>query len=140
MSKIYDIQVSFPEGNYPLAPGNSDYLDDFIDAWHKLIGKEEVEELHTLLLKFVEKKLMIVSEYDNEEIKKWAPTKKLEFCCTQCGINHEARDFVRAMLVHLIDHFEKNNKFIDFMKSNQFINQEVYENMQANIGKPKCNL
>jgi hypothetical protein len=105
-----------------------------------LIGKEEVEELYTPLLKFLEKKLRIVNEYDNEEIRKWAPTKKLEFCCTQCGINHEARDFLRATLLHLIDHFEKNNKFIDFMKSNQFINQEIYENMQANTGKPKCSL
>ena len=39
-----------------------------------------------------------------------------------------------------IDHFEKDNKFINYMKSNQFINQEIYENMQANTGKPKCSL
>jgi hypothetical protein len=140
MSRIYDIYASYPEGNYPLAPGNSEYSDEFIAAWHKFVSKEEVEEICAHLLKFVEKNLRIVNEDKNDEIKNWAPTKKFEYCCTQCGINHEARDFIRAVLLHLIDHFEKNSKLIDLMKGNQFINQEIYENMQANTGKPKCNL
>ena len=61
--------------------------------------------------------------------------KKLEdntnFCCGQCGINHEARDFIRAVLLHLLDHLEKNHNSIRFMKENEFINQEVYKNMIA---------
>jgi hypothetical protein len=46
MSRIYDINAIYPEGNYPLAPGNSEYPDELISAWHKLIAKEEVEEIH----------------------------------------------------------------------------------------------
>jgi hypothetical protein len=123
MSRIYDIYAPYPEGNYPLAPGNSEHSDEFIAAWHKLVSKEEVEEICTHLLIFIEKNLRINSEHKNEKIKNWAATNKFEFCCTQCGINHEARDFVRAVLLHLIDHFEKNSKLIDLMKSNQFIDQ-----------------
>jgi predicted ArsR family transcriptional regulator len=140
MSRIYDIYASYPEGNYPLAPGNSEYSDEFIAAWHKLVSKEEAEEICAHLFNFVEKSLRIVSEHKSDEIKNWAPTNKFEFCCTQCGINHEARDFVRALLLHLIDHFEKHSILINLMKSNGFINQEIYENMQANTGKPKCGL
>ena len=139
MSRIYDIYTTYPEGNYPLAPGNSEYSEDFISTWDKFVAKEEVEELCGYLLKFIEKNLRIFSEQEQN----WAPTKKLDFCCTQCGINHEARDFVRAILLHLIDHFEKNSKLIDLMRANQFINQDVYEHMQSRksrTGKPKCSL
>jgi hypothetical protein len=45
----------------------------------------------------------------------------VDSCCGQCGINHEARDFVRAMVLHLLDHFERNDKFIEFMKNNEFL-------------------
>ncbi|HEU4448230.1 MAG TPA: hypothetical protein VFR94_26405 [Nitrososphaeraceae archaeon] len=139
-SRIYDIHATYPVGNYPLAPGNSEYSDEFIQLWHELVPKEEVEELYTPLLKFVEKKLRVIDEHNNERIQNWAPTKRIEFCCTQCGINHEARDFIRAMLLHLIDHFEKNGKLIDLIRGKQFINQDVYEQTQAHAGKPKFSL
>jgi hypothetical protein len=95
-----------------------------------------VEESCGYLLKFIEKNLRIFSEQEQN----WAPTQKLNFCCSQCGINHEARDFVRALLLHFIDHFEKNNRLVDLTKANQFINQDVYEHMQAHTGKPRCSL
>jgi hypothetical protein len=47
------------------------------------------------------------SEYENNKVTKIAPEKKAEFCCSQCGVNHEVRDFMRAMLLHLTDHLEK---------------------------------
>lgn len=64
------------------------------------------------------------SEQNNSE-------ENSDFCSTQCGVNHEARDFVRAAMLHLIDRLEKNDDFIRFMKQNQFINKEIYHNMIA---------
>jgi hypothetical protein len=48
-----------------------------------------------------------VNESDNEKIRRMVPTK--EFSCSQCGLNHEARDFMRAMLLHLIDELEQDS-------------------------------
>ncbi len=73
----------------------------------------------------------MVYEHDDDEITKWTPTKDADYCCSQCGINHEARDFVRAMSLHLIDHFERNNKFI---------NEEVYQNIHSKTEKNNCEL
>ena len=58
---------------------------------------------------------------------------------TQCGINHEARDFVRAMLLHLLDHLERHDKFTDFMKTNEFIDISTYQAMVSNIDKFQAN-
>jgi hypothetical protein len=39
-----------------------------------------------------------------------------EYCCSVCGLNHEARDFIRAMLLYLFDQLEENSKFIKLLK------------------------
>src|SRR5919106_5788895 len=57
MSRIYDVQASYPEGNYPLAPGSCEYPDEFISAWHKMISRKDLEEVHIPLLRFIEKSL-----------------------------------------------------------------------------------
>jgi hypothetical protein len=63
-----------------------------------------------------------MSNHVNDEVRKWTPERFVsgrdtsKSCCVQCGINHEARDFVRATLLHLLDHLERHDKFIEFMK------------------------
>jgi hypothetical protein len=129
----------------PLPPGNVVYSDGFIDVWHKLVTNDEEEELCKVLLQFIGKIFDRIGQYsdisgsnsissnssnkkEQQIIKeKWAPERTIDFCCSQCGLNHEARDFVRAMLLGLLDQFEKNNKFIDFLKYNQLLTQEAYE-------------
>lgn len=64
-------------------------------------------------------------------VKDWIPERTLEFCCTQCGLNHEVRDFIRAMLIHLIDKLEGYDKFFDFLKENHLITQEAYEQVKT---------
>jgi hypothetical protein len=133
----------------PLPPGNVVYSDGFTDAWHKLVAKDEEEELCKTLLRFIEKIFYRLNQQytgvsstssisNSSNIKeqqiikqKWAPERTIDFCCSQCGLNHEARDFVRAMILHLIDQFEKNNKYIDFLKDNQLLTQEAYELIAA---------
>jgi hypothetical protein len=50
--------------------------------------------------------------------------------CRYCGINHEARDFIHAILLHIIDQFEITPAFIEFLISQKLITQEAYEQCQ----------
>ena len=35
------------EDNYAITPGNVDYPFDFVDAWHTIVTKEELDDLCT---------------------------------------------------------------------------------------------
>jgi hypothetical protein len=88
----------------PLPPGNVVYSDGFVEAWNTIVEKEEENELCITLLKFLEKMVNRIDEHDDKEFReKWAPDKNLDRCCSQCGLHHEARDFARAIMLHLID-------------------------------------
>jgi hypothetical protein len=137
-SRTYDMQN---EDNYAMAAGNVDYPSDFVDAWHTIVTKEEESELFTPLLQFLERSLARMSSHTSNEIRRWVPERCIQgkdnanSCCVQCGINHEARDFMRATLLHLLDHFERNDKFIEFMKNHEFLDIGRYETMVTNNEK-----
>ena len=125
----------------PLPPGNIVYEQGFTNAWHKIVGKEEEDELCNSLLKFIARVFdrLLPSGYGNDEkeeidkvrtLKRWVPEKTIEFCCSQCGLNHEARDFIRAMLTHAIDKLDRHDRFINFLKDNQFLTSEAYDRIQ----------
>jgi hypothetical protein len=136
--RTYDMQN---EDNYAMAPGNVDYPPDFVNAWHTIVIKEEENELCTTLLQFLERSLTRMRNHTSDEIRRWTPERcrqgvdNSKSCCGQCGINHEARDFMRAMLLHLLNHFERNDKFIEFMKNNEFLDVGAYHTMVTNIEK-----
>lgn len=115
----------------PLPPGNVIYTDGFLDAWHTIIEKREEDALCDELQLFLDKIFTRIAEHEDEATKKWAPSVGIDHCCSQCGLSHEARDFTRAILLHLIDQLEKKPKFIDFMKSKQFLTDEGYERAKA---------
>jgi uncharacterized UBP type Zn finger protein len=50
-----------------------------------------------------------------------------ENCCSLCGVNHQARDLMRAVLLHLVDQIEENVKFVGFLHDNQFVTEEAYQ-------------
>jgi len=52
-------------------------------------------------------------EVQDDKIRNMAPPKQ-EYCCSLRGVNHQARDFLRAILLHLLDQLEENNKFVKF--------------------------
>ena len=116
----------------PLPPGNVTYSDDFTQAWDRIVGNEQEDLLHNSFLQFIERILHRLSEEafkkEDKNIQKWIPERTIEFCCTQCGLNHEARDFIRAMLLHLIDKLEKSDKFLGFLKDNSLLTNEAYQN------------
>ena len=107
----------------PLPPGNVVYSNEFIEVWHKIVGKEEEDELCTALLNFLDKTLRRISESskDDDKIRRIVPSaaapslssaelKQIDknyCCCSLCGLNHEARDFIRAMLLYLLDQLEE---------------------------------
>ncbi|MBV9177761.1 MAG: hypothetical protein JO297_12065, partial [Nitrososphaeraceae archaeon] len=77
IGRIYDHFYSSPdEANYAMSPGNVDYPDEFIDAWHKVVQKEEEEDLCIPLLHFVEKMVTRISEHESDQIKRWTPEDK----------------------------------------------------------------
>lgn len=131
----------------PLPPGNVVYSNEFIEVWHKIVEKEEEDELCTALLNFLDKTLRRINESskDDDKIRRIAPSssshssaksKQIDenyCCCSLCGLNHEARDFIRAMLLYLFDQLEENSKFIKLLKNNQFLTQEAYQRLAEKI-------
>lgn len=120
----------------PLPPGNVIYTEGFTDVWQKLVGRDEQRDLYSDLSQYVERMLNRIGEYDAAEGRKsgkmWSPERNSDFCCSQCGLNHEARDFIRAILMRMIDQFQSSDKFIELLKRNGFISQEAYDRI---IGK-----
>lgn len=115
----------------PLPPGNVIYSDGFIDLWHTIVEQKEEEKICEELQLFLEKMVHRIAEHPDGEIRTWAPSTGLDHCCSHCGLSHEARDFMRAMLLHLIDQLERKSKFIDFMKEREYLTQEGYEKVKA---------
>ncbi len=109
------------------SPGNVLYTEGFVDVWHKLVGKEEEEELCIVLLRYIEKILARVNNHDDAKVRKWAPERNIQHCCSQCGLNHEARDFIRAILLRLIDQLEKNDVVLNYLKDNDLLTQKDFE-------------
>ncbi|MGI0045451.1 MAG: hypothetical protein ACRD47_17260, partial [Nitrososphaeraceae archaeon] len=124
----------------PLPPGNVIFSDGFTEAWDNIVGKEQEEILCNELLRFTQIVFNRIDELTSGKengkiIKNWIPERMVEFCCTQCGLNHETRDFIRAMLLHLIDKLEKNDRFFDFLKDNRFLTLEAYEQVKTRAKK-----
>jgi hypothetical protein len=122
------------EGNkpVPLPPGHTIYSDGFAETLSKLTLKEEKNDLFITLLDYAKK--VLSRAYNNEEIKeKWAPSNEGNYCCTQCGLNHEARDFFRAIFLNLIDEFEQSKHFMDFLKGQNMVTQHSYEKIRTAV-------
>ena len=59
-----------------LPPGNVVYSNEFVEVWHKIVGKEEEDELCTALLNFLDKTLRRISELskDDDKIRRIVPS------------------------------------------------------------------
>ena len=121
----------------PLPPGNVVYADGFTEVWHNIVEGEEENVICIDLIRFLEKVLNRIAQVDRNQTRKWAPENKLELCCSHCGLNHEARDFIRAMLLRLLDQLEKHENYINFLKDNQFLSQQAYETVRAKMERKK---
>jgi hypothetical protein len=53
------------------------------------------------------------------------PNAEKSMLCQFCGVNHDARDFIRATLLHILDQFETSSAFMDFINERQFISKDM---------------
>jgi hypothetical protein len=110
-----------------------------------MIEKSDVDFIHGILVKFLRNVFTKMDSISTDPtIKKIKPrfgkftvqqtvTKKgdqidlkYDMKCDSCGINHEARDFIRAIFLHLADLLEVNKEYIKFLfEGKKFLNEEA---------------
>lgn len=121
----------------PLPPGNVIYAKGLTSVLQQLVEEDEQEDLHNILSQYAERILTRIVGHDDgrkdKRARAWSPDRSLEFCCPQCGLNHEARDFIRAILLHLIDDFQRSGKYIELLKRNEFIKHEAYDQTKEKL-------
>jgi hypothetical protein len=111
---------------YCIAPGNVEYPEDFKRALDKLIIQLEVRPQIRILLNFVKSAVDSVKGSDYQQI---APKEDSKLCST-CGLNHEARDFIRATLLYLLDQFERSSDYLEFIRDKNYIDNKHYNEYQ----------
>jgi hypothetical protein len=119
--------------NYSLAPGNVEYSEEFKSALNRLINQLEIKNECRILLGFV--------KFIVESVKESAPKKGNDYICSTCGLNHEARDFIRATLLYLLDQFEISSEYLEYLREQDYIDKEhyneYYEIIQKKLGNRK---
>jgi hypothetical protein len=130
---VYDSYTDSEEKKKIMPPGHVLYSNDFLYLWNRIIAVEDEDELSIVLLRFLERMNRMVEEVNDDRIKKIAPPKPTEYCCSLCGVNHQARDFMRAILLHLVDQLEENDKFVNFLHDNQFLTQESFQDITRRL-------
>lgn len=132
-SGIYDTREGGKEGNFQLAPGNVLFSDNFVKLWDKLVEKADEEEISPVLMGFVEKVFRRAIDSNEPIIKSTTPQKNTQQCCYQCGVNHEARDFLRAISVYLIDSLQNSKVYVEFLKKNELLTEDAYKHALSKI-------
>jgi hypothetical protein len=88
---------------YEFSPGYVNYKPDFLHVWELLTEKTEIDKIHVLLVKLLERIFSkIESPPFDPRIQKMAPRIKgrrsnrepKDMVCNHCGINHEASALV----------------------------------------------
>ena len=130
---IYYSNTDSGEKKKILPPGHVLYSNDFLYLWNKIIAKEDEDELSIVLLRFLDRITRMAEEVHDDRIRKVTPPKPTQYCCSLCGVNHQARDFMRAILLRLIDQLEENDKFVKFLRDSQFLTQESYQDITRRL-------
>jgi hypothetical protein len=113
---------------FEFAPGYVKYTPNFLQVWNTLVEKKDEDEIYPLLVKVLRKAFTKIEGSNNPLLRELKPKTESqdgkEMHCTSCGTNHEARDFIRAVLLRLIDQLEINEGFFDFMNEKHFFDKE----------------
>src|SRR5215831_2694573 len=103
------------DDKYQFAPGYTKYTSDFLNAWDALVEKNQLDDVYSALMKILGPVMTkITSPYD-PTLKRLVPNVDKSMQCQFCGVNHDARDFIRATLLHILDQFETSSMFMDFL-------------------------
>jgi hypothetical protein len=115
--------------HYQLAPGYVKYTQDLIDAWnYAFVNKPDVQEnLDDISIKLIQ---ILRSISQSPEMMKIVTNRHSEFAkiyCENCGTNYEARDFLHAILLRVLDQFENSDRYIEFLKDQKVVNGLGYD-------------
>ncbi len=136
LSMHTDANKRLPE--YWLAPGYVEYTEEFSREWSKLLNSRLMEDLLDTITQKLLQLLNIISEM--KELKKTrSSTGRSSRNCINCGIDHETRNFLRAMLLQVIDYAEMSPDYIKFLRENNVLNNlgyKIYEDA-ININKQR---
>ncbi|MDQ6865005.1 MAG: MarR family transcriptional regulator [Thermoproteota archaeon] len=115
------------------APGYTKYTSNFLYAWNVLVEKHQQAEIYRLLLNLLNGVMTKITVSNDPMLGFVIPMSErhrdgetMSMLCKFCGINHEARDFIRAILLQLLDRLESTRPFIDFLQENHFILKDSY--------------
>jgi len=106
---------------YKLSRGNVEYDPDFIRVSDKLLEKVNLDSFFDNLLSVAGDIQSLMKDEGDKDFKKWAPLWDKENVCPNCKINHEVRDFLRAMLLRLLDKFETDERYDGILTRTKFI-------------------
>jgi hypothetical protein len=82
---------------------------------------------------FVEKIFRRAIQSNEPLVKSTALVNNIQQCCYQCGVNHEARDFLRATSIYLIDQLQNSKPYVEFLKKNELLTEAAYQHALSNI-------
>jgi hypothetical protein len=113
---------------FELSPGNVEFSNDFKNAWEVLVPKEDEIKLLHKLMHFIQEIVQLTKQSNRQEVKNIAPKfNKENNRCKNCGVNHEARDFIRAVLIYLLDRLEVQREFVEFQKNEQLLTETAFK-------------
>jgi hypothetical protein len=113
---------------YMLAPGYVEYDEKFSKAWDALllVKEDTLKNISKDIVNLLKAVLPIIAE--DIETKEVAPSIGYSSkICTNCGINHEGRSFLRAVMLKLLDYTELGSEYRDFLNEMKILDDRGYE-------------
>ena len=124
---IENTNFALKDDKYQIAPGYTKNTSVFLQAWSVLVDKKELDEVYSILMKILRQAMTQITSFGDPKLKQLRPNTDKSMQCQFCGGNHDARDFIRATLLHILDQFETSNTFMDYLSEKQFISKDIYE-------------
>jgi DNA-binding Lrp family transcriptional regulator len=113
------------DDKYQFAPGYAKYTSDFLYAWNVLVEKNQLDDVYSSMIKILRQAMTKITSSGDPTLKRLVPNPDKSMQCQFCGVNHDARDFIRATLLHILDQFETSSMFKDFFNEQQFISKDT---------------
>jgi DNA-binding Lrp family transcriptional regulator len=122
---IENRNFALKDDNYQFAPGYTKYTSDFLYASNQLVEKNQLDDVYSPLIKILRQAMTKITSSGDPTLKRLVPNPDKSMQCQFCGVNHDARDFIRATLLHILDQFETSSMFKDFFNEQQFISKDM---------------
>lgn len=120
---------STPNKESVVSAGYLPVEEGFRTLWSQIVNPNEETDVTLSIQRFMQSLVRRVIDSTNPSIKKWSPIirdldNNISYC-PGCGINHEAREFIRALMMCMLEQLEKSEEFNQFLRENLFINKDI---------------